>query len=207
MIVFDATMLLLLMRPNVSAPIDHDTGLPVEHAEARINALIQRLEKEKTKIIVSTPALSELLVRAGSSIPDLIKTIEKSAVFSIEPFDTLAAIEVAMMTRQAIDNGDKRGGVDCTWAKVKYDRQIIAIAKVHRATTIYSDDADIYIHANIAKIKVLRLEDLPLPKEKAETVELFPVKQELSAEITDAQTQENLDYEEGKREGESISEE
>jgi hypothetical protein len=46
------------------------------------------------------------------------------------------------MTRAAVDAGDKRVGSDATWAKVKFDRQIVAIAQVRRATAIYSDDAD-----------------------------------------------------------------
>jgi predicted nucleic acid-binding protein len=58
----------------------------------------------------------------------------------VVPFDTRAAIELAVMTRNAIDQGDKRGGVDAPWNKVKFDRQIVAIAKVAGATTIYSDD-------------------------------------------------------------------
>ena len=62
-------------------------------------------------------------------------------------------------------------------------------------------------HISTAKIKVVRLEDLPLPKEKAETVELFPGKQELPVEITDVPIQENLDYEEGKQEEKNSSEE
>jgi hypothetical protein len=168
MVVFDATMMLLLMRPDIDIPLDPKTQLPVEHAEARISGLVQELEKGNTKIIVPTPALSELLVRAGDSEKDLINTIQKSAVFSIEPFDTLAAIEAAAMTRQAIKNGDKRGGVDCSWTKLKYDRQIMAIAKVHGATAIYSDDGHIHAHCEIAKIKAIRLADLPIPKDLAQ---------------------------------------
>jgi hypothetical protein len=173
MVVFDATMMLLLMRPDVNAPPDPITSLPVENAEARISALIEDLEKQKTKILIPTPALSELLVRAGDDTPSLISIIQKNSVFRIVPFDTLAAIEVSAMTRQAIDDGDKRGGVvDSTWAKVKYDRQIIAIAKVHRATTIYSDDNHIHSHCKDTQINVIRLSDIPVPQKKVENGEL-----------------------------------
>lgn len=168
MVVFDATMMLILMRPDVNVPPDPKTSLPIEHAEARISGLVQELEKQKTKIIVPAPALSELLVRAGDSEQSLINTIQKSPVFRIAPFDTLAAIEVAAMTRQAMDNGDKRGGVDSIWAKIKYDRQIIAIAKVYGATAIYSDDNHIHTHGETAKIEVIRLSDLPVPKDLAQ---------------------------------------
>ena len=98
----------------------------------------------------------------------IVKEIEKSSVFRIAPFDNLAAIEVSLMTRKAMGNGKKRGAAntDCTWAKVKYDRQIIAIAKVHGATTIYSDDSDIHAHAEVEGLKVVRLVDIPIPQKK-----------------------------------------
>lgn len=51
---------------------------------------------------------------------------------------------------------------------MKYDRQIVAIAKVHGATTIYSDDGDISALAKRAKINVISLADLPLPPQKAQ---------------------------------------
>lgn len=165
MVVFDSTMMLLLIHPDVKTPIDPKTELPVEHVGARINGLVDFLEKRKDKIILPTPALSELLIRAGDNAQSIVNTIQKSSVFRIVPFDTLAAIEVAAMTRQAIDDGDKRGGTDCTWAKVKYDRQIIAIAKVHRATIIYSDDEHIRTHGKAANIRVVGIADLPIPQE------------------------------------------
>ena len=168
MVVFDTTMMLLLMRSDVDVPPDPKTKLPVEHAEARISGLVQELEKQKIKIIVPAPALSELLIHAGDSEKTLITTLQKSSVFNIEPFDTLAAIEAAAMTRQAIKSGDKRGGVDCSWTKLKYDRQIVAIAKVHGATAIYSDDSHIHAHCEKTKIKAIRLADLPIPKDLAQ---------------------------------------
>ena len=67
MVVFDASIMLLSIRPDdVSPPIDPSTNLPVEYAKERIDGLIEQLDKEKTKIIIPAPALSELLVRAGS---------------------------------------------------------------------------------------------------------------------------------------------
>jgi hypothetical protein len=163
MVVIDATMLLLLLRPGTSAPANPDGSLIVRPKE-RIDYLVQQLDKSKTKIIVPSPALSEILVRAGTEASQsIIDHLQKYAVFRIEPFDTRAAIEVAAMTRNAIDGGKKRGITTATWAKIKYDRQIVAIAKVARASTIYSDDGDIANIAARANLKVIGLADLPLP--------------------------------------------
>jgi predicted nucleic acid-binding protein len=127
-------------------------------------------KRERTKIIVPTPALSEVLVRAGSEVSDkIIEHLQRFTVFRIEPFDTRAAIEVAAMTRDHLTNRQgKRGTSSATWTKIKFDRQIVAIAKVHNATAIYSDDEDIGKIAARAKIKVIGLSDLPLPPEDAQ---------------------------------------
>lgn len=165
MVVFDATMLLLAFRlDKVNPPIDPTSGLPVEYVRERIDELIKVLDKAKVKIIIPAPALSEVLVRAGEDTQTLINIIQKRAVFRVEPFDALSAIEVAMMTRHAIEGGDKKGGMNCSWAKIKYDRQIVAIAKVHGATAIYSEDGDIHSYGEEAQMRVIRVADLPIPK-------------------------------------------
>ena len=130
MAVIDATNLLLMLRPGTHVPAGPD-GVPVDKPKERIEFLISKLDKEKAKIIIPTPALSEALVRAGpAAAQEIIEKLQKYSVFKIEPFDTRAAIEVAAMTRKALDGGNKRGKSGATWAKVKYDRQIVAIARV-----------------------------------------------------------------------------
>jgi hypothetical protein len=169
MVVFDATMLLLLLRPGVKAPLDPSTGKPVEEAEARLAHHVANLEKSKTRIVIATPALSELLVRAGPAGTALVAQIQKSAVFRIAPFDTRAAIELATMTHAALTAGEKRNGIQAPWSKVKFDRQIVAIAKVENATAIYSDDNSLIAFAEANGITAIRLADLPLPPQQAQS--------------------------------------
>jgi hypothetical protein len=119
-------------------------------------------------VTVPTPVLSELPVRAGAAGPEYLETLNRSARFRIADFDQRAAVEVAAPTREAIASGDKRGGSASPWAKIKFDCQIIAIARVAGATTIYSDDADIARFAKGAGIAVVRIQDLPLPPEGAQ---------------------------------------
>ena len=170
MVVFDATILLALLWPDGPPPLDPDTNDPVIGYRKRIDFLVQRLERQRTKIVIPTPALSEILVRSGQAGPEYLSHICSTAVFRIVPFDVRAAVEVAAMTRDAISGGDKRSGGAGTWAKIKYDRQIVAIAKVEGAATIYSDDRNVYNFGTAAGLTVLRIADLPLPPEDTQPV-------------------------------------
>ncbi len=168
MVVIDATTLMLLLRPGTPIP-NGQNGLPIDRPKERIEFLVQQLDKAGTNIVIPTPALSEALVRAGViGSEELIEKLQKFRVFRIEPFDLRSSIEVAAMSRDALAGGNKRGKADpmSTWAKIKFDRQIVAIAKVHGATTIYSDDGDIRALGERARIKVVSVADLPLPPQK-----------------------------------------
>jgi len=163
MVVFDATMLSMLLRPGTRAPLDPATGAPVEHAEVRVAEMVRRLQKAKTVIIVPTPALSELLVKAGTAGPGILQAVQRSSAFRIEGFDIRAAVELAQMTNEVATAADKRAGIDAPWTKIKFDRQIIAIARVNRATAIYTDDEKLIAFAALNDIKCVRLADLPIP--------------------------------------------
>ena len=168
MVVIDATTLMLLLRPGTPIP-NGPNGLPIDRPKERIEFLVQQLDKAGTNIVIPTPALSESLVRAGvAGSQELIEKLQKYRVFRIEPFDLRASIEVASMSRDALLSGNKRGKADpkSTWAKIKFDRQIVAIAKVHAVTAIYSDDGDIRTLGEKARIKVVSVADLPLPPQK-----------------------------------------
>lgn len=143
MAVFDATALLLLLEPDASPPLDPETGVPMTDVAARIKFLVDTLEEQRETIVIPTPALSEVLVHAGDAGPVYLEILNGSRCFRIEPFDQRAAVELAAMTREAMAAGDLRAGTDATRAKLKFDRQIVAIALTRGETTVYSDDGDI----------------------------------------------------------------
>lgn len=151
MVVFDATVLIDLFHPRTHA----DRKAKLEH-------LIAELQRKKTKIVIPTPALSEFLARAAKARDANYSRLSTSAAFKIAPFDSRAAMECALMLDAALTSGDKRANAK-TWAKAKFDWQIVAIAKVANACTIYSEDGDI---ARIGKqhgLAVIKTDDLPLP--------------------------------------------
>ena len=166
MVVIDASVLLLLLRPGTAVPADVN-GLPVDKPKERIEFLISQLQKAREKIVIPSPALSEALVRAGAQETQrIVDYLNKYAVFRIEPFDTRAAIEVAAMVRGALASKGTKGKSVITWAKVKFDRQIVATAKVVGASKIYSDDGDIRTLAKQHNIVAMGIADLPLPEEE-----------------------------------------
>lgn len=171
MVVIDATTLMLLFRPDVPGRQIDSTGKSIDHVKERVDYLVKTLEAAESRIVIPTPVLSELLVGAGAQETQrILEEINRLAVFQIEPFESRAAIEVAVMTRSALAAGDKKGGSKAPWAKVKFDRQIVAIARVVQASAIYTDDGDVAAIAKLVNIPAIGLADLPLPPETAQGV-------------------------------------
>ena len=166
MVVFDSSILLLILNPDAKAPVDPATGKTVEKAAERIEYLIKNLTARKEKVIIPTPALSEVLVHADDARDPYLDKLENNAVFRIAPFDQKAAIEAALNIKDAIQRGGHRvdaANPDATKTKIKFDRQIMAIAKVEKAHTVYSDDEDLHKYADRAGLEACRTADLDLP--------------------------------------------
>jgi predicted nucleic acid-binding protein len=159
MVVFDNTALSLLLRPNARPPLDPATGAPVEFAQERLAALVQTLQRTRTVVIIPAPVLTELLIKAGAAGPALLDVIQKSSAFRIGAFDTRAAVELAQMTNASLTTRrETREVTAAPWNKIRFDRQIIAIARVHGATAIYSDDEDLISFAEQQGISCVRVE-------------------------------------------------
>jgi len=164
LVVFDASFLVLLLDPTVQG----------KTVDSRIQHLMKMLESAKAQIIVPTPALSEVLIGAGDAAPQYLEIINKSSRFKIAPFGERAAVEAAASHREAITAGNKKEG-SASWSKVKFDRQIVAIAKVERAERIYSNDSDIVRFGARDGIEVITLEQLPLsPEDRQGELDLDP---------------------------------
>lgn len=166
-VLLDANMLLLLLDSKLTGPKDAN-GQPVPQVNERMNYLVSELQRQREKIIIPTPALAEVLVRAAAAGGDYLTRLSRSSAFKIEPFDVRAAVEVASMTAEDIARGDKTGGNRAVWQKVKYDRQIVAIARIHQCSTIYTDDLGIRTFAKALNIPTVGVADLQLPSQDAQ---------------------------------------
>jgi predicted nucleic acid-binding protein len=159
MVAFDNSILLIAIRKeSIRASIDK--------AKERVDHLVSELSSAGERIVIPTPALSEMLVHAGKAAGTYLDELQKSSKFRIAPFDTKAAVEVAADIAGSIKKGNKRGGAAGTWAKANFDRQITAIAKSEGAHTIYTDDGHVAKHAKRMGLKVVMLAELDLPESK-----------------------------------------
>jgi predicted nucleic acid-binding protein len=162
MVLFDANVLSIAIDPKATIPCDFRTSAPIPEARARVNALIAALEQDGDGVVIPTPALAEALVTVAEKAIELTEEIERRACFRIRPFGKREAIEIAIRTKSAKLAGDKREGIKDPWQQVKYDRQIVAIARTENVTAIYSTDRGIHDHAKLWGIPVRHLADVHL---------------------------------------------
>jgi predicted nucleic acid-binding protein len=157
------TFLIFLFIPNAKCE--------TEHAKERIDYLIGSLQGSGERIVIPSPALAELLIGVGHSRSQILHELTHSPKFLIAPFDTKAALELALLAETVRkQSGKKKGDSGGTWAKVKFDWQIVAIAKAQNVSTIYSEDSDIKKLATLAGITVKSVADLPLPPKPCASV-------------------------------------
>jgi hypothetical protein len=166
MVSIDAGFLGLFLHPAAKPASDPATGLPTVQARERVEQLIDDLDAKRERITIPAPALAEFLVLAGDDGPQFLSEITLRSNFYIQPFDQLAAVELAAMELLARKRDSKRSPLPETvpWQKVKFDRQIVAIAKLHRAHTLYSDDGDVRAIAEDVGIKGMACWELDIPK-------------------------------------------
>lgn len=163
---FDSTFLTFLFVPSAPCAVDR--------AKERIDDLIGRIHGSGDRIVVPDPALAELLIAVGHSRKEILNLLTKNPKFWLAPFDTRAALELSLIAESAVKKtGKKKGDSGGTWAKVKFDWQIIAIARVCGVSTIYSEDDDIHKLAKSNGITPKRVTDLPLPPKPSQGSTLF----------------------------------
>lgn len=163
MAVFDSTTLLYLLDPSAKPPTDPSTGQPVARAKERMDLLLTALKEREEAVLIPTPVLCEVLVGAGGAGPEYLNILSDTSSFRIAPFDERAAIELAEMTRKAHSSGDLYAGMDITRARLKFDRQILAIACVQNEKHIYTDDNKMGIVAKAEGFTVTAIRNLPFP--------------------------------------------
>jgi predicted nucleic acid-binding protein len=162
-VLFDNNVLCLLLHPDAEIPNDPATDKVLDRAADRIRFLVEQLQEDGVRIIIPTPVLMEFLTFATA---DYLTEINQSMWFDVQPFDQRAAIEAAVALRRALGPGGHGKTLripGAKWQKIKVDRQIVAIGKVHKVSAVYSTDAGLLTLARESGLKALHAADLPVP--------------------------------------------
>jgi len=166
MVAVDNTLLSLLLHDGARPPKDPATEKPLTHVRERLELLVESWELAGERILIPTPVLSEFLILAADDGDKYLSEISGTHLFMVEPFDERAAIELAAMNLAIMSRRDKReakrGAGPATWAKITFDRQLVAIAKSRGVKTIYSDDGGVERFAERYGISVIQTWKLPL---------------------------------------------
>lgn len=141
---------------------DPVTGLEISDPQRRVEALIDMVESNSGTVIIPTPVLAEYLVGIERKEQQThLNLIQKQACFEIASFDEIAAIECAQMPSLQELKLMKKSG---TASKVKFDRQIIAIALSLNVDEVWTHDRDMFERCKKLGINVKSLADIePVP--------------------------------------------
>lgn len=133
--------------------------------KARIDHLLTRVEKAKSKIVIPMPAVAEYLVRADIAGIETLNKLERKSFIALAPFDRVAAFECAQIDRAALGGSpDKKDGTMVPWQKIKIDRQIVAIGKSLGAGLCISADGGVRNNALRIGIASVTIQELELPE-------------------------------------------
>jgi predicted nucleic acid-binding protein len=116
-----------------------------------VAALIKDLSDQKAKVIIPTPVLAEVLTHAPDAAPAYMTQINRCACFQVRPFDDKASIELAQLLGTNVSN---------IRDILRFDRQIVAIAKVCEAAVLYADDEKVAEFAAESGLQAIRFRDL-----------------------------------------------
>jgi len=133
----------------------------------KMSGMLEAASKAHTRVLIPTPALTEFLAKADRATIAYHEALGMSKAVQVAAFGERAALECAEMLGKAKSKADIKDQA-ATWAKAKFDWQIIAIAKAENATSIYSFDGDIVRLGARFGIEVLNVDKLSIPDSKVQ---------------------------------------
>ena len=150
-VVFDSTFLIDLFNPRLHGD-----------KRAALDFLVTELSKARTRILIPSPCLTELLIRAGAAKDKYVQQLGSGSAFDIIPYDRRAATECALLLEKAWDNKTQKAVIR---TKFKFDWMIVACAASRNVQRIYSDDGDILHCAAQVGIQTIKQSDLKISPE------------------------------------------
>jgi hypothetical protein len=88
--------------------------------------LQEDLDSDSERMILPTPVLSEFLIFVGKDGPSYLEKLSGMKTILVKPFEQVAGIELAALEVEDRLKTGKRAGSASPWAKLRFDRQIVA---------------------------------------------------------------------------------
>lgn len=129
----------------------------------RLDHLIKQIDKNKTKLVIPMPSLAEFLVKADSASVQAVNILEKQRYIVMADFNRASAFEIALIDAACLYKGDKKDSSEEAWQKVKFDRQIVAIAKSNAAQLIITRDKGVQKCATRIGMDWIEISSLEMP--------------------------------------------
>lgn len=165
-VIFDTNVLVQALtgtKEGVSLT-DPRTGDVISNLDLRAQALVDYVDGQGGTVLIPAPVLAEFLVGIDkSSHQTYINLIKTQSCFEVVAFDEIAAIECAQFPDfKAL----KHMMPSDTTAKVKFDRQILAIAKASGVNEVWTHDKGVYNRCETFGLIPRSLADiLPAPEQ------------------------------------------
>lgn len=163
-VVLDSSILISAFDPS-AAPAPDLEGKAVSYAVERIQYFVDSSAHHDRQILLPTPVIAELLSASNVEEDALTEALIGNSAFLIAGYDQRAAIINAQMNKNATASGNLKAGSEQPRQIVKFDRQILAIAKLHGASAVYCGDKNMAAHARHYGLSPLCAVDMELPPE------------------------------------------
>ena len=175
---FDSNCFAALIDKATTDIFGIDKSQPIKYAKERMQHFIK---SERPRILVPTPIYTETLLISSINKDVFDEFLFGNSDFILAPYDVRAASLHATIEAPRI-RIDKRGGRIETMAKLKFDRQILAICKANKIDFIFSTDTDFYKDAALYGITVRCPSTLDLPLDiRQPSLELVPKRESTQA--------------------------
>ncbi|MGG2139933.1 type II toxin-antitoxin system VapC family toxin [Symbiopectobacterium sp. RP] len=164
-IIVDTNILICLMEKNSpSTNLLGDDGFSkIENLELRSRALLEHIERQGGTIAIPAPVLAEYLlgIDGERNKHAHVERISSMNCFEIIPFEELAAVECSLLPSiQEFKQFSKQINSNQTANKIRFDRQIISIAKANGITEIWSSDGEVIKKGKEAGIDVKSISEI-----------------------------------------------
>ncbi|HEI6804883.1 TPA: VapC toxin family PIN domain ribonuclease [Yersinia enterocolitica] len=168
-IIVDTNILICLMKKHTLSVnlLGEDGFTKIDNLELRSKALLDHIERNGGTIAIPTPVLAEYLlgIDGERNKHAHVEQILSMNCFEIIPFEELAAVECSLLPSfQEFKQFSKQINSNQTANKIRFDRQIISIAKANGITEIWSSDGEVIKKGKEVGIEVKSISEIqPIP--------------------------------------------